>query len=406
MKLPWQTGPRGLDPHIKARLTDGSLKRYRTCIQRFLAFIIDNKFDFSDYGEIDDLLVEFKNACAVSKADFETTIAAIEFALPGAKGQLPWSRTVAKSWSSSHVPQHTVPMCEGPAVLIGCHMSSRNHPRLGGGLIIQNALGLRPSELLGIAHEDIMLPEDRGESLSGTAVVGLGMRHGTKAKRPQTVTLSSAKKVALLRWLKRNSRTGQHVVGCSYTTYRQILADTTAAMGLKEIGFTPHSPRSGFATQCISAGLGFSRTRELGRWVSESSLRTYLDLTAASGIQVNLQTRHLAAAQAYCCAHVLDFFIGSKECYFPSAPSSVTVHATDGSQRLEAAGRRPLLPAGAAPSLVDGESAISVTFTDSDSSEEMRHTSRGHGRGNSRGGGRHVRFDDGAGRQVRGRGRH
>ena len=40
-----------------------------------LTFIIDSKFDSSDYGEANDLLVEFNNAFGVSTADFETTVA-------------------------------------------------------------------------------------------------------------------------------------------------------------------------------------------------------------------------------------------------------------------------------------------------------------------------------------------
>ncbi len=40
-----------------------------------LTFIIDSKFDSSDYGETNDLLVEFKTLLAVSTADFVTTVA-------------------------------------------------------------------------------------------------------------------------------------------------------------------------------------------------------------------------------------------------------------------------------------------------------------------------------------------
>jgi len=52
-------------------------------------------------------------------------------------------------------------MGEGPAVYIGVHIAARGHPRLGAGLVIQQAVGLRPSELLGRWGQDVVLPEDR-----------------------------------------------------------------------------------------------------------------------------------------------------------------------------------------------------------------------------------------------------
>ena len=82
-------------------------------------------------------------------------------------------------------------MTEGPAVYIGCQMSARGHGRLGAGVILQEALGLRPSELLGITGDDVMLPEDRAQEVFMPAVIGLGIKHGTKAKRAQTVMLAS-----------------------------------------------------------------------------------------------------------------------------------------------------------------------------------------------------------------------
>ena len=67
MKLMWQKDPRSLESHSKARFTDGFPKRYRTCVLKLLTFIIDNKFVFSDYGEIEDLLVEFTTLSASPK---------------------------------------------------------------------------------------------------------------------------------------------------------------------------------------------------------------------------------------------------------------------------------------------------------------------------------------------------
>ena len=44
--------------------------------------------------------------------------------------------------------------------------------------------------------------------------------------------------------------------------------------------FTPHSGRAGFATDALLAGRDFTSIREDGRWLSDASLRVYLDAVA------------------------------------------------------------------------------------------------------------------------------
>ena len=130
MKLPWQTGPRGLDPHIKARCTDGFPKRYRMCVRKFLTFIIDNKFVCSDYGEIDDLLVEFSTLSASPKLTSRLLLhqSSSRFL---ALWDSPFGLRCRQVLGRFYVPQSTALMCEGTDLLIGGHMLSRNQPRLG-----------------------------------------------------------------------------------------------------------------------------------------------------------------------------------------------------------------------------------------------------------------------------------
>ena len=79
-----------------------------------------------------------------------------------------------------------------------------------------------------------------------------------------------------------------------------------------EIGWTPHSPRSGFASELIAAGVSFTEVRERGRWVANSSLGTYIDVVSAAGISVSLRLSGLAEAMAFAQARFLDFFPAAK----------------------------------------------------------------------------------------------
>ena len=192
---------------------------------------------------------------------------------------------------------------------------------------------------------DIMLPEDRClGSEQQHVVVGLGVRTGTKAKRPQTVLAHDAVTITLLRWLRSLGSGSDSLLGYSYEQYRRILAKSCIASGLGDMGISPHSPRAGFASDAISNGWGFARTMETGRWISESSLRTYIDIVSVAGILSNLRTRHLSAPMAYCVQHVFLFFPGSESC--------VPLSRTHGAQGLEVLrDRRCLHAAGGAPVL-------------------------------------------------------
>ena len=101
-------GPLWLDPLQTAKFQDSFLVRYRKSIRLFLEFLRTNNFQVRSVGELDDLLVDYKNASAVSKSLFEATVAAAELCWPPAKGNLPWARAVLSAWAVVHVPHHAV----------------------------------------------------------------------------------------------------------------------------------------------------------------------------------------------------------------------------------------------------------------------------------------------------------
>ncbi len=200
-------------------------------------------------------------------------------------------------------------MTEDPAHLLGVRLAADGHPRLGASLILQEALGLRPSELLGIQARDVHLPSSA--STSPYAVIGLGVRTGTKAKRAQCVLLRCPKLLALLAWLVSHTNPEDCLVPYSYEQYRRLLIRVRGKLGIT-IQWTPHSPRSGFASDCIARGLPFRRVKELGRWSADQSLKAYVDIVMASSIGVSLRLSNLNESMAYAIKHALTFFVGAE----------------------------------------------------------------------------------------------
>ena len=93
-------------------------------------------------------------------------------------------------WAIHHIPQHIVPLSSGPAQLIAIHMAALGALRLGAGLLAQQHLGLRPSEMLFLERRDISFPSGNEVTMvSAVTVIGLGVRTGTMAKRAQCVVL-------------------------------------------------------------------------------------------------------------------------------------------------------------------------------------------------------------------------
>ena len=62
------------------------------------------------------------------------------------------------------------------------------------------------------------------------------------------------------------------------------------------------------ASEAILAGYRFQDIKEAGRWIVDSSLRTYIDVVSVLQIQTDLETRGLALMLKYVVEQLLAFF--------------------------------------------------------------------------------------------------
>ena len=84
------------------------------------------------------------------------------------------------------------------------------------------------------------------------------------------------------------------------SAYNSCIYEACLAEGLGQQGWSGHSPRSGFATALfLKEGVKSLPTiREVCRWQSEKTLKTYLDVVGATASvhARELETQHGAAA--------------------------------------------------------------------------------------------------------------
>ena len=305
----------GLDPHQRQKLTAKVLETYRSSSKKFVLWLFRHGLDPSTADEWDDCLVEYKNIAhegkGLSLAEFSELVASTEFVLPRLKGRLQWCRVVLAGYRIAHQTKHTTPMGEGPAVLFGCHFSARGHPRLGVGIMLQRDRGTRPNEMLQILPEHVLVPWDSyTDNHDRYIVINLGVKQGTKLKRPQSVVLREKESPFLFNkmlLLKLITPEGTPIFPYSLSSYRRILMEVEQSLGLPHL-FTPHSPRAGFASENRARGWTFAELKDVGRWISDSSLRVYLDLVGASEIAASMRTMGLNSAMAYCLANLDLYF--------------------------------------------------------------------------------------------------
>jgi len=306
------SGPRFLDPDAGSRVRATTLARYREDALLLSTWAVRHDMYPVGADQWDDLLVEFKfaNRENLTRARFTSVVASVEFFFPRFRGKMNTAHAIIAGWTATAQIKHTVPLGKLPSKLVGMHLSSMGHARLGLGVILQAHTGLRPSEMLGVCPEHVLLPEEQGVSLRQMPLsIALAPRFGTKSKRPQVATLGAAHSdiVRAVAACKLQTPPGSPLFPYTLHSYRALLRRVEQALGL-EVGWGPHSPRAGFATDSRAEGWSFVEIREAGRWVADSSLRQYLDIVSAAQITAAIRNSGLAPALAWARAHWAEYF--------------------------------------------------------------------------------------------------
>ena len=189
--------------------------------------------------------------------------------------------------------------------LYAVHLSTLGYPALSIGMVLQQGKGLRPSELLGIDSADVALPEENQALGARACVIGLGVKRGTKAKRAQSIVLEEgafAQLIQCLRVLKAVVGPAGPLFPFTLAQYNRLLKKISKRLGIS-VNYTPHSLRAGFASEGRILGKSFVELREEGRWVSDSSLRIYVDVVSSASIARSLELQGLKEALSFAASH-------------------------------------------------------------------------------------------------------
>ncbi len=150
------------------------------------------------------------------------------------------------------------------------------------------------------------LPLDRRQSIT----IRLGATYSTKVKREQYVLVdpvSQSLAFSLVARLCIVTPRGSRLFPFGYQVYNNAFKQAETHYDL-QLGTTAHSGRSGFATHLVLTGCPRKQVQARGRWLSESSFNTYIDVSGASHIAAQVSPQKLAETAHWLESHIWRYF--------------------------------------------------------------------------------------------------
>ena len=300
---------RRLHPDLAARVKKETLQTYRKALDPFLDYLNDKwELNSIEPADIDLLVLEYRSERELTRSQHTQLLASLEFFMPHLKGTLIYTKEAIKGRLTAEPIRRTVPLAPEAAYLFGAYHASRGNQRLAAAIFVQLGTGLRPSELLGLNTDHVFIPNNQSEFIN----IRLGVTVSTKIKREQFVQVNPMEQPLahkLLRLLHTSTRPGGKFFDFSYSTYNSSFAEAERHFGL-ELGLTAHSGRAGFATGEIMRGADPKVVQSAGRWLSETSFKTYIDTAGSLHVRTQISFNNLLKAANWCKQHIEDYFVG------------------------------------------------------------------------------------------------
>ena len=296
-----------LHPDLKQRVKPDTLKTYKQHLDPFLAYL-NQKWELQQLSseDVDLLIMEYRTEFDITRSQHCQLVAAVEFFVPHTKHHLVISREAIKGRLTADPIQHTTPLTYEIGYLFAAHFASLGQQRVGAAMLVQLGTGLRPSELLGLKREHVHVPVNCRANIS----FRLGVDFSTKIKREQFVLIDPVKQPLTYRLVKQlhaGTCPGDRLFPFGYSTYNNSYKIAEQHFGLA-LHLTAHSGRAGFATSRVMAGDEAKQVQADGRWASESSFRTYVDVVGSLHVKSQVALVNLSGAARWCEDHIDDYF--------------------------------------------------------------------------------------------------
>ena len=299
--------PCRLDEDHAKTVSELTVKRYESELHDFVEWLLKENRNPHTASQLDALIVCYKNDCCLSKFHLNYLIGALEFFIPSLKRQLNWAHRVALGKVAASDIKHSNPLMSKTALFFGAKLAHVGKPRMGLCIALQQATGMRPSEILRLFPEHVLRPE----FAEGLYVFRLGANVGTKVKREQIASMDPSKHeqvACVLAQALKETPQGVKLFPFSYTRYRIALAGLSESLNCG-VKYTPHGARAGFASEAIATGVPPQTVKDMGRWVSDTSFKTYIDIIQAAHVTTLVKIAGWHEPMMYASLHFQHYFV-------------------------------------------------------------------------------------------------
>ena len=263
------------------RLAEGSVQRYNDALQKFMAWVPEERKIFQNPTEVDQLLTDYIVHLYHSRQGQGRTLAshtrsALQFYIPSLCGKLQLSKSSIQGWTVL-VPNVQYRVCPR-LVAYGIAFQFMKEGDLSCAVrtLVMFDGFLRSKETFDLLIADTSLQVEDLRNPSGT----LNLRM-TKTGVNKSVLLRTPFIIHLLaRLIDIRKKSGAHDVARVFATtpayYRKRMKRVLADLGLDELKITPHGLRYGAASEAARSGVPTEDIMTRGRWSTRSSLIRYM----------------------------------------------------------------------------------------------------------------------------------
>ena len=286
---------RALGPLRHLAVQPATRARYDKALERFRNFLREENRRFPDDPATLDFwlshYIEFLWESGEGRALACDSIASVQDYRPSAKGRLPSSWRLMKTWSSTEIPSRAPPLpTEALDILVGYSLFKKDDLFALSLLLGFHGL-LRTGELLGIKKAHI---EQKGPR--SVAIVSLGLTKGGRRQgAAESVTIREEDTLRRL-WQWKNTPSSRPSLCEAAHVWRKKFSEYLEATGLSEHSFRPYSLRRGGATSYFAKHGSLDKLLIAGRWQAAKTARIYINEGLAVLAEFQLATNARAKA--------------------------------------------------------------------------------------------------------------
>jgi integrase len=215
--------------------------------------------------------------------------AAVQYFVPGAKGNLGLSWSLCSAWGRRELPCRALPLTLQTLAGMagGCILAG--HPMLAAALIVGFDLIARTNELLSLCSDDVLWSAESPTAVVRFRETKAGFREGVH----QSVVVDEPVVLACLKYLTTGLGPGEPLLPLREAAFRKTFSHVAGCLGLLELGLKPYSMRRGGATFLWRSTLSYDAVSHRGRWASISTCRRYVEDGAIAIAEQRLSTHQI-----------------------------------------------------------------------------------------------------------------